>query len=118
MIINKRIGTQTSLKALVSVIESVNSAGKEYHISVLEWMLNCSIGGTYTSLSGNRIRCISKYNLTAEKYRQSVKRLIATKILKELGKGSNKTNPSYQIHPDIVLLHNHRNATIHITLEQ
>ncbi len=117
MIINRKLNSHNSLKTLVSVIESTNSAGKEHHLSVLDWMLQCSIGGTYTSLNGNRIRCTSKYDLTKSQYTKAIKRLLSSKIIKELGKGSNKINPSYQIHPDIVSLYANKNTTIHICLE-
>lgn len=117
MIINKKLNSQNSLKTLVSVIESTNSVGKEHHLSVLDWMLQCNIGGTYTSLNGNRIRCTAKYNLTKSQYTKSIKRLLTSKLIKELGKGSNKINPFYQIHPDIVSLYTLKNTTIHICLE-
>lgn len=126
MNINKQLQNQNTiekLNTLVSIIHTANqylpSTKKHHYLSVLLWMLeNATVAYEtyatpskrpfyyYSCIHGGRKRCIKRYNLTNKIYENAVKKLIASGIIKEIGKGGNGINIVYEIHPDIGSIYN------------
>lgn len=101
------------LQNTIQLISSL-TAKRSNSDTLLVWMINRSGEGFYSCLHGNRLRYMSKYDVTAQQYRLALKKLIDNRIIKKIGGNGNGINPVYKIKKELIAIYKQKEGEVEI----